>query len=279
MAEILRTRRISPLTRKATSVSYKVSTKEVGKNDTLRVEITHATKPGRWIYVFTGAQVADKNSISFTARESAGKVVISWGSLVGKSSTVSTGSVVKRQVISKVVKTITKKESIVNHKKSFPPVVDSRTTVVILGSLPGDESLRLQQYYANPRNQFWNILAAVLNKPVPVDYTDKIKWLSQNKIGLWDVCHSAQRQGSLDQHINNIVPNDIPAFQKKHPQIKTVLFNGSKARATFDKHFNVVPGIKYGTLISSSSAAAVSLTKKVEQWKVLISKKKEVRHE
>lgn len=279
MAEILRTRKISPLTRKATSVSYKVSTKGVGKNDTLRVEITHTTKSGRWIYVFTGAQVADKNSISFTAREADGKVNISWGSLVGKSSTVSTGSVVKKEVASKIEKTITKKESTVNHKKSFLPVVDSKTTVIILGSLPGDESLRLQQYYANPRNQFWNILAAVLNKHVPVAYTDKIKWLLQNKVGLWDVCHSAERKGSLDQHINNIVPNDITAFLKKNHQIKTVLFNGGKARTTFDIHFNEVQGIKYGTLISSSSAAAVSLIKKVEQWKGLISKKKEVDNE
>ena len=279
MAEILRTRKISPLTRKATSVSYKVSTKGVGKNDTLRVEVTHATKPGRWIYVFTGAQVADKNSISFTARESAGKVNITWGSLVGKSSTVSTGSVVKKEVISKVVKTIPNKESIVNHKKSFPPVVDSKTTVIIFGSLPGDESLRLQKYYANPRNQFWNILAAVLKKPVPVAYTDKIKWLSQNKIGLWDVCHSAERKGSLDQHINNIVPNDIPALLKKNNQIKIVLFNGGKARTTFDKHFNESPGIRYGTLISSSSAAAISMHKKVEQWKIFVLKQKEVSDE
>ena len=133
---------------------------------------------------------------------------------MGKS-TANDKSVVKKKNITGPIKTIINKKEFSSHKKSFFPVIDSKTKMIILGSLPGDESLRLQQYYANPRNQFWNILEAVLKSQAPINYIDKLKWLSKKGIGLWDVCHSAQRKGSLDQNINNVIPNDIPALLKE----------------------------------------------------------------
>ena len=42
-------------------------------------------------------------------------------------------------------------------KASFPPVVDARTRVLVLGSLPGEISLAQGRYYANPQNQLWRL--------------------------------------------------------------------------------------------------------------------------
>jgi double-stranded uracil-DNA glycosylase len=54
----------------------------------------------------------------------------------------------------------------VPHMRKFglDPVVDEHTEILILGTLPSDESLSKGQYYAKPSNDFWKLLQAVLNE-------------------------------------------------------------------------------------------------------------------
>jgi hypoxanthine-DNA glycosylase len=48
-------------------------------------------------------------------------------------------------------------------KRCFDPVVDERTRLLVLGSLPGEQSLVLQQYYGNRQNKFWELVGQVIN--------------------------------------------------------------------------------------------------------------------
>src|SRR5207302_4785311 len=58
--------------------------------------------------------------------------------------------------------------------RSFPPVVDERSLVLVLGTLPGEESLRRQEYYAHPRNLFWPIAGALFGDAPPARYPDRL---------------------------------------------------------------------------------------------------------
>ena len=159
-------------------------------------------------------------------------------------------------------------------KHGFPPIFDSRARVLILGSLPGDESLRRGQYYGHPRNQFWALLGAVLGRDLtPLGYERKCAFLLRRRIALWDVLEAAERRGSLDTAIRRELPNDLPALFGELPRLRAVGCNGGKAHRSFRRHFgawlNEFPGeISLSRLPSSSPAyAAMPLEAKVGRWR------------
>lgn len=156
-------------------------------------------------------------------------------------------------------------------KTSFAPIADNKTRILILGSLPGEKSLELQQYYAHPQNRFWRLIASLTNNPLPTDYTEKINLLLANKIGVWDVIHTAKRIGSLDSNILDEVQNDLEGFIENHPNLKVIAFNGSKSQKLFDKYFPRKPEIKYLHLPSTSPAnATFTFERLCEKWREVL---------
>lgn len=155
-------------------------------------------------------------------------------------------------------------------KSGFPPVIDSLTEILILGTLPSDKSIQAQEYYANPKNQFWRIVFSIFNSGEPLyDYDDKIKLLLKNKIGLWDVLTKANRPGSLDSSIREPVLNDFSGLFKDYPKIRLLAFNGNPA---FTYYMQMKTGLpqKEMTVLSSSSSANTSktLALKINEWRV-----------
>lgn len=157
---------------------------------------------------------------------------------------------------------------------SFPPVVDSRTTTLILGSMPGRMSLAEARYYAHPRNGFWHIMGKLYGAGPTVPYQQRLAILLDQGIGLWDVIAACTRSTSLDSDIDDtsIRANDFPCLFADHPAITTMLFNGSKAEQAFRRH--VLPlleprhrKIKRQMLISTSPAnARYSIEHKIALW-------------
>lgn len=156
-------------------------------------------------------------------------------------------------------------------KRCFPPVVDQHTHTLILGSLPGDQSLKAAQYYANPQNQFWRLMSEVTGQElVPLDYPSRLAALLSHGIGLWDVVAQARRPGSLDSSIRERNDNDLSALVACYPHLRVIAFNGGTAARLGIK----VLGDKAATLTivalpSSSPAYTLPYAEKALRWKVL----------
>ncbi len=119
---------------------------------------------------------------------------------------------------------------------SFPPLAGRDAKVLILGSMPGQASLAARQYYAHPRNQFWLIMGTLFGFAANASYELRVQALTDAHIALWDVLRSCTRSGSLDTAIVDEKPNDIPDFLRRHPDIRIVFLNGSKAEACYRRH-------------------------------------------
>ena len=157
-------------------------------------------------------------------------------------------------------------------KKSFLPLVNTHTTTLILGSLPGDRSLEQNEYYAHPQNRFWKVMRQLYNRPHATDYSEKVNLLLENGIGLWDVCAEASRPGSMDLAIKDESPNPIIALLDANPTINRVVFNGQKAYNLYLKHFEKRDHVTYICLPSTSPAnAKTNLEKLIAHWRILIS--------
>ena len=105
---------------------------------------------------------------------------------------------------------------------SFDPIVDGGCRILVLGTMPGEESLRKQQYYGHPRNAFWPIMAALCGQELPDAYQHRKAMLLETRIALWDVCRRCERDGSLDSNISNEEPNRIGELLRHYPQIRTI---------------------------------------------------------
>jgi hypoxanthine-DNA glycosylase len=118
----------------------------------------------------------------------------------------------------------------------FPPISSPSAPVLVLGSLPGRLSLERGEYYANPQNAFWKIIATRV-PDLPTDYAGRVGALVHHGIALWDVLAAATRSGSLDAAIaKDAIPNNFRALYHAHPEIRLIGFNGATAAKLYARH-------------------------------------------
>jgi hypoxanthine-DNA glycosylase len=152
-------------------------------------------------------------------------------------------------------------------KRCFPPVVNRRTRVLVLGSLPGEESLARARYYAHPQNQFWRLIGRIIGTDlVPLDYEKRLGALLDAGVGLWDTVGSATRRGSLDGNIRDTQPNDLAELAATLPELRAVGFNGGKSAALGMKQLGDDDRLALIRLPSSSPAYTLAFEAKAAEW-------------
>lgn len=157
-------------------------------------------------------------------------------------------------------------------KTAFAASADHRTRLLLLGSLPGEASLAARQYYANPTNQFWRLVGAIVGEDLAArGYDDRLKRLAAHGIGLWDVIRSARRRGSGDGAIRDHQANDLGDLLPRLKHLRAIGFNGAKAASIGRRQLRSHDGAIALIDLPSSSAAycAMPFEAKRERWLAL----------
>ena len=151
----------------------------------------------------------------------------------------------------------------------IPPVFDSASRILILGSFPSVKSREGHFFYHHPQNRFWKTLAGILAVPVPGSIDEKKEFLLSHHIALWDVIASCSIEGSSDSSIRDVVPNDLSRILSA-ANIQAIFCNGKTSWNYYKKYQETVTGIPAVPLPSTSPANAAWTLEKLEGvWDVI----------
>ena len=155
-------------------------------------------------------------------------------------------------------------------KHPFPAVVDSKSRILILGSVPSIKSVENNFYYMHPKTRFWKVLSAIFGVDLySATVDERISFLLENKIALYDSVEECDIEASKDSAISNVVPADIPSLVAKS-EISHIFCNGKASLYYLLSAYPEYESIT--TLLPSTSPANAqfSLEKLIEAWKVII---------
>ncbi|WP_418350377.1 DNA-deoxyinosine glycosylase [Slackia isoflavoniconvertens] len=135
------------------------------------------------------------------------------------------------------------------------PVFDSRSRVLLLGTMPSPASREQGFYYGHPQNRFWRMLAAIFDEPAPRAIEEKRDMLLRHHIALWDVLASCEIEGASDASIRDAQPNNLARIFDA-ADIRAVFATGTKAGELYRKLIEPTLGVPCTTLPSTSPANA-----------------------
>jgi double-stranded uracil-DNA glycosylase len=151
------------------------------------------------------------------------------------------------------------------------PLVSTRTRLLILGSFPSAASLKAQQYYAHPRNQFWKVMSILLDQDIYTqEYSARCERILCSSVVIWDVYAACEREGSLDSAIEKPVLNDFATLLKRYPNIEAAVHNGGES-ARNRKHLDALGLIVHQLPSTSPANASWSLQRKVQAWRTVLT--------
>lgn len=152
---------------------------------------------------------------------------------------------------------------------TIPPVFDSHSKVLVLGSFPSPKSREASFYYAHPQNRFWPVLAKVYATQRPVTIEEKKRFLLTRSIALWDVLASCTIQNADDASIRDFMANDLSVLLDA-ADIRAVFTTGGKAQQLYTRLCLPITHIQVVALPSTSPAnCRCTFDRLVEEYSVI----------
>ncbi|MGN0907289.1 MAG: DNA-deoxyinosine glycosylase [Bullifex sp.] len=147
------------------------------------------------------------------------------------------------------------------------PLFTEHSKILILGSFPSVKSREVNFFYGHKMNRFWPVMERLFGLPLP-SIDERRNFILSHDIALWDVIGSCTIEGSGDQSIRDVVPNDLSLITSNAP-ISHIFTNGGKAYQLYLKHDGDI-AIPVTPLPSTSPAnASFSLDRLVSEWSVI----------
>ena len=165
----------------------------------------------------------------------------------------------------------------------IPPVWNSESRLLILGTMPSPKSRQAGFFYMHPQNRFWSVMAEVfdetfLNPNNSPDHTAAIEerrvFLLRHNLAMWDVLASCEITGAADSTIKNAIPNDFSEILEKS-QIHQIICTGKTAYHLWQKNCAALYEPRYKLTVhclpsTSPANAQWSREKLIEEYKVIL---------
>lgn len=154
----------------------------------------------------------------------------------------------------------------------IPPLFNSESRTLILGSFPSVKSREQVFFYGHPQNRFWKVISTLCEAPIPTSTEEKKQLILDHHLALWDVIGSCEITGSSDSSIRSAEPNDLKRILD-HAQIESIWLNGKTAEKYYRRYTEKMIHREAHVLPSTSPAnAAWSLEKLIEAWRIIFEK-------
>ena len=152
----------------------------------------------------------------------------------------------------------------------FPPLFDSESRTLILGSFPSVKSREAMFFYGHPQNRFWRLTALLCHEDTPQTIEEKSSLILRHHLALWDSIQSCTITGSSDSSVRDVVPNDLRVIFD-NSKTERGFCNGALSHKMYMKYIYPQTGIAAVKLPSTSPAnAAYSLERLAESWRVIM---------
>ena len=133
----------------------------------------------------------------------------------------------------------------------FPPLFDSESRVLILGSFPSVKSREARFFYGHPQNRFWKLIPRLFDAPVPQTIEEKKALILSCHLALWDTIH-----------LRVILDNS---------RVERIFCNGAVSYNLYQKYSYPITKMKAQKLPSTSPAnAAWSLDRLAAAWRIIL---------